>query len=64
MKLQSLSDLEKSIGGRPKSDKKKVRMTFYLSEDEAQLLRAKATEKSLGMSQLVRTLVTVELHSS
>lgn len=56
MKLQSLSEIENSIGGRPKQYKK-VRMTFYLSEDEAKRLKIQTRDDDKTVSQVMRALV-------
>jgi len=57
MKLQSLKGLEKSIGGRPKSQNKKHRHAFYLSEHESESLKLYAFENDITVSELVRNLV-------
>ncbi|MCP4595426.1 hypothetical protein [Neptuniibacter sp.] len=57
MKLQTLSQLEHSIGGRPKTAKTKVRMSFYLTEQEAELLRIASENEARPVSQQVRLLI-------
>jgi len=56
MKMQTLAELEQSIGGRPKMKlrKKKVRLSFYLDLRESQLLKNLADEKDKTTSQIVR----------
>lgn len=54
MKLQSLKGLEKSIGGRPKSQQQKRRHTFYLSESESETLKSYSLENDITISELVR----------
>ena len=57
MKLQSLADLEKSIGGRPKRGNTKARITFYLSKEEVHKLRYSAEQTDRSISEIVRKLV-------
>lgn len=57
MKLQTLSGIDKSIGGRPKADSQKRRHAFYLSETESELLKLYAFKNDVSVSALVRDLV-------
>lgn len=55
--MQTLEELEASIGGRPLSANKKCRMTFYLNSDEAIKLKLYAIEKDTTVSKIVRNLL-------
>ncbi len=63
MELPTLADLEHSIGGRPRSEASMVRMSFYLSPTEAQLLKALAQDQFRPVSQMVRLIVQERLDS-
>ncbi len=56
MQLQTLKELEDSIGGRPKFKlrKKKVRLSFYLGIKECEYLKAYAATHELSISEIVR----------
>lgn len=56
MQLQTLKELEHSIGGRPKFKlrQKKVRLSFYLGIRECEYLKAYATTHELSISEIVR----------
>ena len=56
MQLQTLKELEHSIGGRPKFQlrRKKVRLSFYLGLRECEYLKAYATAHELSISEIVR----------
>lgn len=56
MQLQTLKELEDSIGGRPKFQlrQKKVRLSFYLGMRECEYLKAYATTHELSISEIVR----------
>ncbi|MFB0998773.1 MAG: hypothetical protein QMC13_00870 [Colwellia sp.] len=56
MTMQTLSELEHSIGGRPKMKlrKKKVRLSFYLDIKETQQLKEHAEASDKTISQVVR----------
>jgi hypothetical protein len=56
MKMQTLAELELSIGGRPKKvlRKKKVRLSFYLDVKEIQLLNEYAEIHDKTISKVVR----------
>lgn len=57
MKLQTLDEVEHSIGGRPSQlAKPKVRMSFYMLQSEADQLKAKALCNDLTISQIMRSL--------
>ncbi|MCP4595395.1 hypothetical protein [Neptuniibacter sp.] len=57
MKLKTLSELEHSLGGRPRTAKTKVRMSFYLTQEEAELLRIASENEARPVSQQVRLLI-------
>lgn len=56
MKMQTLEELQHSIGGRPKFklQRKKVRLSFYLDIREAQRLKDHAEANDNTLSQAVR----------
>jgi hypothetical protein len=59
MKMQTLSELEHSIGGRPKMKlrRKKVRLSFYLGVLEAENLKEYADNHDKSTSQIIRELL-------
>lgn len=57
MKLQTLAQLEHSVGGRPKAMKTEIRMSFYLTPEEAELLRILSENEARPVSQQVRLLI-------
>ena len=57
MNLKPFTDIEKTIGGRPKSDETKVRLSFYVSQVEADQLKTTAQETACSVSQIVRLIV-------
>lgn len=59
MKLQTLEEVEKSVGGRPprKKGHKSERLTFYLPLKEAEQLREIAESTDQTVSQILRRLV-------
>ena len=63
MKLPTIADVENSVGGRPKLDNPKVRLSFYLSPDEEQQLRSLAQVTSTSMSSIVRMIVKIHIDS-
>jgi len=56
MKMQTLSELEHAIGGRPKRilRKKKIRLSFYLDLKEAEQLKVFADDHDKTISKVVR----------
>ena len=56
MTIQTLEELQRSIGGRPKFklQRKKVRLSFYLDIREAQKLKECAEASGKTVSQAVR----------
>jgi len=63
MKMQTLSELEHSIGGRPKMKlrRKKVRLSFYLGVKENEKLKKYADSHEKSISQVVRESLKVLL---
>lgn len=57
MKLQTLSQLERSVGGRPKVAEPKVRMSFYLTQTESERLRSLSDDEARPLSQQVRQII-------
>ena len=56
MTMQTLEELEHSIGGRPKMKlrRKKVRLSFYLDIRETERLKEHAEVNGKTLSQVVR----------
>jgi len=56
MTMQTLEELQNSIGGRPKFKlcRKKVRLSFYLDIREAELLKDHAEVNDKTLSKVVR----------
>lgn len=57
MNLQTLTSLEKSIGGRPKTTSPKRRHSFYLHPKESELLKEYSRKNDITVSELVRNLI-------
>jgi hypothetical protein len=59
MMIQTLSQIEHAIGGRPKMKlrRKKIRLSFYLNIKEAELLKVHAEDNDKTVSQIVRELL-------
>ena len=57
--IQTLSQIEHAIGGRPKMKlrRKKIRLSFYLNINEAELLKIYAEDNDKTVSQIVRELL-------
>jgi hypothetical protein len=57
--MQTLSQLEHALGGRPKMKLrlKKIRLSFYLNIKEAELLKTYAEDNDTTVSQIVRELL-------
>ena len=66
MTMQTLEELQRSIGGRPKFklQRKKVRLSFYLDIREAQQLKDHAEVTDNTLSQVVRESLSSLLKSS
>ena len=56
MKLQTMAEIEHAIGGRPKLQSSKVRIGFYVLQNDALKLKEIADIKGLALSQLVRSI--------
>lgn len=56
MKLQTMEEIEHAIGGRPRLQNSKVRIDFYVLQDDALKLKQIASSKGLALSQLVRSI--------
>ncbi len=56
MKLQTQAEIEHAIGGRPRMKNSKVRIDFYVLQDDALKLKQIADSKGLALSQLVRSI--------
>ena len=56
MTMQTLEELQHSIGGRPKFKlrRKKIRLSFYLDIRETELLKAYAEASDKTLSKVVR----------
>ncbi len=57
MKLKTFAEVEQTIGGRPKVGNMKVRMSFYVSQPEAEQLRSLADKNARPISQMVRLII-------
>lgn len=55
MKIQTLQEIEDSIGGRAKTGNRKVRLTFYLSPSEASELKQFSLTEDKSISEIVRS---------
>jgi len=65
MTMQTLEELQHSIGGRPKFKlrRKKVRLSFYLDIREAELLKEHAEADDKAISQVVRESLNIFIKS-
>lgn len=61
--MQTIKEIENSIGGRPEAKNKKVRISVYLSQDEHKRLKAFTEQYSFSMSNFVRLLILRNLGS-
>ncbi len=57
MPLQTLNEIEQSIGGRPRKFQPKVRLSVYLSPSEARQLQTESDHQGVSMSQIIRSLI-------
>lgn len=57
MKLQTMAEIEHAIGGRPKLQSTKVRIDFYVNQEDAKKLKQLAESKGLALSQMVRSVI-------
>lgn len=51
--IPTFDEIENAIGGRPPKEKK-IRMTFYVTRQEAQILKAFSEMKDVPLSAIVR----------
>lgn len=63
IKLRPFSEVEKTIGGRPKLEEPKVRLSFYVSQEEADHLKAMSAQVARPVSQIIRLIVRHHLSS-
>lgn len=61
--MQTIKEIENSIGGRPEVKKKKVRISVYLSKEEHTKLKSLCEQYSFSMSHFVRLLILRNLGS-
>lgn len=61
MNLKPFSEIEKTIGGRPKLEEPKVRLSFYMSQNEASQLKMIAESTARPVSQIIRLIVRHQL---
>lgn len=61
--MQSIQEIEHSLGGRPKVKEKKVRISVYLSKEEHQTLKIFCEQYSFSISQYVRLIILKNLGS-
>jgi hypothetical protein len=64
MNLKPFTELEKSIGGRPRKEHPKVRLSFYVSQPEADRLKALSEQQSCPLSQIVRLILQYHLSNN
>ncbi|MEI6896113.1 MAG: hypothetical protein V5786_01230 [Psychromonas sp.] len=57
MALQTLKELEDAIGGRPALTNRKQRLSFYLNDKEALILKAYALENNISVSRVISDLL-------
>ncbi|MGB1227649.1 MAG: ribbon-helix-helix domain-containing protein [Poseidonibacter sp.] len=61
--MQSIKEIEDSLGGRPRVKEKKVRVSVYLSKEEHKTLKKFCEEYSFSISQYVRLIILRNLGS-
>lgn len=54
--MPTFDEIENAIGGRPPKEKK-IRMSFYMTNQEAQILKAFAEMKDTSISAIARALL-------
>lgn len=57
MNLKPFSEIEKTIGGRPKLEEPKVRLSVYVSQEEADYLKVMSDETIRPVSQIIRLII-------
>jgi hypothetical protein len=55
--IPSIQDIENSLGGRPKGDESKDRVSVYLSQIDNEALRGICSTAKMPVSSLVRQLI-------
>lgn len=63
MNIQTIKQIEHAIGGRPKSAKPKIRLSVYLTHNEADELRALADKGSVSVSSFIRVIIKKQIKS-
>jgi hypothetical protein len=54
--MPTFDEIENAIGGRPPKEKK-IRMSFYMTNQEAQILKAFAEMKDTSISAIARAVL-------
>lgn len=57
MQLQTIEEIEQSIGGRPQGAQRKIRMSVYLSPQAAQAIQKRVDQLDMTISHYIRELV-------
>ena len=57
MKLKTLTQLERSVGGRPKVNNPKIRVSVYLTQSETDQLKILAVQEARPVSQIIRHIL-------
>lgn len=60
--VPTFDEIENTIGGRPPKEKK-IRMSFYITNQEAQILKALAEMKDTTVSAMARSLLKNMIHN-
>lgn len=55
--MQSFEEIEQQLGGRPKKEDTKVRLTFYVNQREHMKIKALCKADDISLSALMRQLV-------
>ena len=61
MQLQTIEEIERSIGGRPQGAQRKIRMSVYLSPQTAQAIQKRVDQLDLTTSQYIRGLIKLDV---
>lgn len=59
--MQTIQEIEHSLGGRPRAKEKKVRISVYLSKTEHETLKSFCEQYSFAISNYVRLLILKKL---
>lgn len=57
MDLPSIEEVGRSVGGRPKLEERKVRVSFYVNKLEAKKLRKNAVRRGESISAYIRSRI-------